>query len=66
MFIYVFFPKLRDLSFGCAVDVTGNLKKSPSKKQNVELHASRIDVVGECNPVVNFLSYYLIYFIHLF
>ncbi|KAK7171503.1 hypothetical protein R3I93_003950 [Phoxinus phoxinus] len=41
----------RDLTFGCAVDITGTLEKSPNKKQNVELKAQRIEVVGECNPV---------------
>ncbi|XP_060800133.1 probable asparagine--tRNA ligase, mitochondrial isoform X2 [Neoarius graeffei] len=41
----------RDLTFGCAVDISGRLEKSPSKKQNVELQASHIKVVGECNPV---------------
>ncbi|XP_047017366.1 probable asparagine--tRNA ligase, mitochondrial isoform X2 [Ictalurus punctatus] len=41
----------RDITFGCAVDITGSLEKSPSKKQSVELQASRIEVVGECNPV---------------
>lgn len=45
---------LRDITFGCAVDITGSLEKSPSKKQSVELQASRIEVVGECNPVVIF------------
>ncbi len=44
---------LRDLTFGCAVDITGTLEKSPSKRQNVELHAQHIKVVGECNPVVS-------------
>ncbi|KAG1948292.1 asparagine--tRNA ligase [Pimephales promelas] len=41
----------RDLTFGCAVDITGTLEKSPNKKQSVELKAQRIEVVGECNPV---------------
>uniref|UniRef100_A0A8C1XPE5 OB domain-containing protein n=1 Tax=Cyprinus carpio TaxID=7962 RepID=A0A8C1XPE5_CYPCA len=41
----------RYLTFGCAVDITGTLEKSPSKRQNVELHAQHIKVVGECNPV---------------
>ncbi|RXN14156.1 putative asparagine--tRNA mitochondrial [Labeo rohita] len=39
------------LTFGCAVDITGTLEKSPNKKQNVELYAHQIKVVGECNPV---------------
>ncbi|XP_030633270.1 asparaginyl-tRNA synthetase [Chanos chanos] len=41
----------RDLTFGCAVDITGYLEKSPNKKQNVELQAHEITVIGECNPV---------------
>lgn len=44
---------LRDLTFGCAVDITGTLEKSPSKRQSVELHAQHIKVVGECSPVVS-------------
>lgn len=41
----------RDLTFGCAVDITGTLEKSPNKRQNVELQAQSIKVVGECNPM---------------
>ncbi|KAI1893646.1 hypothetical protein AGOR_G00125850 [Albula goreensis] len=41
----------RHLTFGCAVDISGNIVKSPHKKQNVELQANQIQVVGECNPV---------------
>lgn len=51
LYIYLF-PPLRDLTFGCAVDITGSLEKSPSKKQSVELQANRVEVIGECNPVV--------------
>uniref|UniRef100_A0A672RGL8 OB domain-containing protein n=1 Tax=Sinocyclocheilus grahami TaxID=75366 RepID=A0A672RGL8_SINGR len=43
----------RYLTFGCAVDITGTLEKSINKRQNVELHAQHIKVVGECNPVVS-------------
>lgn len=39
------------LTFGSAVEVTGILKKSPHKKQSVELEADKIQIVGECNPV---------------
>lgn len=42
----------RMLTFGSAVEVTGTLKKSPHKKQPVELEAAQIHIVGECNPVV--------------
>ncbi|KAK6296434.1 hypothetical protein J4Q44_G00325760 [Coregonus suidteri] len=41
----------RLLTFGSAVEISGSLLKSPSRKQEVELHADQIDVVGECNPV---------------
>ncbi|XP_028824986.1 probable asparagine--tRNA ligase, mitochondrial isoform X1 [Denticeps clupeoides] len=41
----------RGVTFGSAVDITGSLVKSPSKKQSVELHAKHIQVVGECSPV---------------
>lgn len=53
------FSPLRELTFGCAVDVTGSLEKSPSKKQSVELQANHIDVVGECNPVVKICFFFL-------
>uniref|UniRef100_A0AAR2LYY1 Aminoacyl-transfer RNA synthetases class-II family profile domain-containing protein n=1 Tax=Pygocentrus nattereri TaxID=42514 RepID=A0AAR2LYY1_PYGNA len=42
---------IRGLTFGCAVDITGSLEKSPSQKQKVELQAQRVEVVGECDPV---------------
>uniref|UniRef100_A0A3P8SY54 asparagine--tRNA ligase n=1 Tax=Amphiprion percula TaxID=161767 RepID=A0A3P8SY54_AMPPE len=39
------------LTFGSAVEVSGILKKSPHKKQPVELEAEQITVIGECTPV---------------
>uniref|UniRef100_A0A6I8NLS5 asparagine--tRNA ligase n=1 Tax=Ornithorhynchus anatinus TaxID=9258 RepID=A0A6I8NLS5_ORNAN len=39
-----------DLTFGSAVEVQGRLVRSPHKKQNVELTAEKIRVVGHCNP----------------
>lgn len=39
------------LTFGSAVEVTGVLKESPHQRQQVELEAEQISVVGECNPV---------------
>ncbi|XP_042371869.1 probable asparagine--tRNA ligase, mitochondrial [Plectropomus leopardus] len=39
------------LTFGCAVEVTGTLRKSPNQKQPIELEADQIDVVGECKTV---------------
>ncbi|XP_064841498.1 probable asparagine--tRNA ligase, mitochondrial [Oncorhynchus masou masou] len=41
----------RLLTFGSAVEISGSLVTSPSHKQDVELQADQIDVVGECNPV---------------
>uniref|UniRef100_A0A673WJ62 Asparaginyl-tRNA synthetase 2, mitochondrial n=1 Tax=Salmo trutta TaxID=8032 RepID=A0A673WJ62_SALTR len=41
----------RLLTFGSAVEISGSLVTSPSRKQEVELQADQIDVVGECNPV---------------
>ncbi|XP_070221073.1 asparaginyl-tRNA synthetase isoform X2 [Bos mutus] len=39
----------RELAFGSSVEVQGQLVKSPSKKQNVELKAEKIEVVGSCD-----------------
>ncbi|KAF4009607.1 hypothetical protein G4228_001115, partial [Cervus hanglu yarkandensis] len=39
----------RELAFGSSVEVQGQLVKSPSKKQNVELKAEKIEVVGNCD-----------------
>lgn len=39
------------LTFGSAVEVTGVLRESPHLRQQVELEAEQIRVVGECNPV---------------
>ncbi|NXY72682.1 SYNM protein, partial [Glareola pratincola] len=39
----------RDLTFGSAVEVRGKLVKSPHKKQNMELKAETIRVVGPCD-----------------
>ncbi|NWT54734.1 SYNM protein, partial [Erythrocercus mccallii] len=38
-----------DLTFGCAVEVQGKLVKSPHRKQNMELQAETIRVVGPCD-----------------
>ncbi|XP_044141288.1 probable asparagine--tRNA ligase, mitochondrial isoform X1 [Bufo gargarizans] len=37
------------ISFGSSVEVSGELVKSPSKKQNVELKAQEIRVTGDCD-----------------
>lgn len=39
----------RELAFGSSVEVQGQLIKSPSKRQNVELKAEKIEVVGNCD-----------------
>ncbi|XP_058162031.1 asparaginyl-tRNA synthetase isoform X4 [Dasypus novemcinctus] len=39
----------RELTFGCSLEVQGQLVKSPSKRQNVELKAEKIEVVGNCD-----------------
>lgn len=46
----------RELDFGSSVEVQGQLVKSPSKRQNVELKAEKIEVVGNCDPKVCFLT----------
>ncbi|XP_038961877.1 asparaginyl-tRNA synthetase isoform X2 [Rattus norvegicus] len=38
----------RELAFGSSVQVQGQLVKSQSKRQNVELKAEKIEVVGTC------------------
>ncbi|KAM9079980.1 asparaginyl-tRNA synthetase isoform 2-T2 [Megaptera novaeangliae] len=39
----------RELAFGSSVEVQGQLVKSLSKRQNVELKAEKIEVVGNCD-----------------
>ncbi|NXG50326.1 SYNM protein, partial [Psilopogon haemacephalus] len=39
----------RDLTFGSAVEVRGKLVKSPHRRQNMELQAETIRVVGPCD-----------------
>ncbi|XP_075402468.1 asparaginyl-tRNA synthetase isoform X2 [Tenrec ecaudatus] len=39
----------KELTFGSAVEVQGRLVDSPSKRQNVELKAEKIEVVGNCD-----------------
>lgn len=38
----------RELTFGSSVQVQGQLVKSQSKRQNVELKADKIEVIGNC------------------
>lgn len=46
----------RELAFGSSVEVQGQLVKSPSKRQNVELKAENITVIGNCDAKVCFLT----------
>ncbi|XP_042544688.1 probable asparagine--tRNA ligase, mitochondrial isoform X2 [Dipodomys spectabilis] len=39
----------RELTFGSSVEVQGQLVKSPAKRQNVELKAEKIEVIGNCD-----------------
>ena len=39
-----------DLSTGVSVSVTGILSESPGEKQDLELHAKKIEVIGKCDP----------------
>lgn len=39
-----------DLSTGVSVSVTGILAESPGEKQDLELHAKKIEVIGKCDP----------------
>uniref|UniRef100_A0A8C9SY29 asparagine--tRNA ligase n=1 Tax=Scleropages formosus TaxID=113540 RepID=A0A8C9SY29_SCLFO len=41
----------RRLTFGSAVEISGSLEKSLHEKQNVELQATEVLVVGECDPL---------------
>nr|XP_060627199.1 probable asparagine--tRNA ligase, mitochondrial [Anolis sagrei ordinatus]XP_060627200.1 probable asparagine--tRNA ligase, mitochondrial [Anolis sagrei ordinatus] len=52
-------PRLesRELTFGSSVEVQGKLIKSPHKRQNVELAAESIRVVGSCDGLVFPLKY---------
>lgn len=50
------FITIRELAFGSSVEVQGQLIKSPSKRQNVELKAEKIEVVGNCDAKVCFLT----------
>ncbi|XP_010631641.1 probable asparagine--tRNA ligase, mitochondrial isoform X2 [Fukomys damarensis] len=39
----------KELVFGSSVEIQGQLIKSPSKRQNVELKAEKIKVIGNCD-----------------
>lgn len=38
------------LSTGSSVSVTGEIVESPGKKQSLEMHATAIEIIGECDP----------------
>jgi asparaginyl-tRNA synthetase len=42
----------RELAFGSSVEAQGQLVKSPSRGQNVELKAEKIEVIGNCDAKV--------------
>lgn len=41
---------IEQLSTGVSVAVTGKLEKAPGDKNDVELHASKVEVIGKCDP----------------
>ncbi len=41
---------VQKLTAGCAITATGKLEESPAKGQDVELHATEIEVVGWADP----------------
>ncbi len=42
--------EVKQLSTGCSVRIEGELKESPAKGQDVELHATMVEVVGTADP----------------
>ncbi|MEA3468673.1 MAG: asparagine--tRNA ligase [Thermodesulfobacteriota bacterium] len=42
--------EITKLSAGCSVVITGELKKSPAKGQDVELHAESVQILGWADP----------------
>lgn len=41
--------RLKEVTTGCSVKVTGILAESPGKNQQIELHASQLEVLGPCD-----------------
>lgn len=41
---------ISELSTGVSVCITGVLEKSPGDKQDLEMHAKKIEIIGKCNP----------------
>lgn len=44
--------KLRNITTGCSVSVTGKIVESMGKGQKYEIHAEDIDLLGACDPEV--------------
>ncbi len=42
--------EVRQLTTGCSVSIRGELKESPAKGQDVEIHAAEVVVVGQADP----------------
>jgi len=42
--------EVRQLTTGCSVTVRGELKESPAKGQDVEIHAAEVTVIGQADP----------------
>jgi len=47
------------MSTGCSVEVEGKVVASPSGEQKVELVASRVSIIGSCDPEVPHLHFLL-------
>lgn len=43
---------INNLSTGVSVAVTGQIKESPGQKQEYELHAKQLTIIGTCDPEV--------------
>lgn len=41
---------MEKLSTGVSISATGTLEKSPGDKQDLELHAQEIEIIGACDP----------------
>lgn len=41
---------LEKLSTGVSISATGTLEKSPGEKQDLELHAKEVEIIGACDP----------------
>ena len=39
-----------ELTTGCSVRICGTLEQSPGKNQDLELHATLVEIIGKCDP----------------